>query len=172
MRINRYKLKHRAREGHRGAQLAERLLDRPDRLLGLILFGNNLVNFFAAFIWTVLALRVGGMMGAVAGTIPADAHCAGLCRSHAQDLGRGAAGETGADRKPHLLPAAEAAWAGRLGREPDRGVPGAPDRRAARQGRRAGPDPGRTSHPGDRVRRAAFPAGAGRCCWQCWNSKR
>ena len=69
MRINRYKLKHRAREGHRGAQLAERLLERPDRLLGLILFGNNLVNFFAAFIWTVLALRVGGMMGAVAGTI-------------------------------------------------------------------------------------------------------
>ena len=69
MRVNRYKLRHRAREGHRGAQLAERLLTRPDRLLGLILFGNNLVNFFAAFIWTVLALRVGGMMGAVAGTI-------------------------------------------------------------------------------------------------------
>jgi len=69
MRINRYKLKHRAREGHRGAQLAERLLGRPDQLLGLILFGNNLVNFFAAFIWTLLALRVGGMMGAVAGTI-------------------------------------------------------------------------------------------------------
>ncbi len=69
MRVNRYKLRHRAREGHRGAQLAERLLGRPDRLLGLILFGNNLVNFFAAFIWTVLALRVGGVMGAVAGTI-------------------------------------------------------------------------------------------------------
>ncbi|MDE0246171.1 MAG: CNNM domain-containing protein [Gammaproteobacteria bacterium] len=69
MRVNRYKLRHRAREGHRGALLAERLLSRPDRLLGLILFGNNLVNFFAAFIWTVLALRVGGMMGAVAGTI-------------------------------------------------------------------------------------------------------
>ena len=69
MRINRYKLKHRAREGHRGAQLAERLLNRPDRLLGLILFGNNLVNFFAAFIWTLLALRVGGVMAAVAGTI-------------------------------------------------------------------------------------------------------
>ena len=69
MRVNRYKLRHRAREGHRGARLAEQLLSRPDRLLGLILFGNNLVNFFAAFIWTVLALRVGGMMGAVAGTI-------------------------------------------------------------------------------------------------------
>lgn len=69
MRVNRYKLRHRAREGHRGARLAEQLLSRPDRLLGLILFGNNLVNFFAAFIWTVLALRVGGVMGAVAGTI-------------------------------------------------------------------------------------------------------
>ena len=69
MRVNRYKLRHRAREGHRGARLAEQLLSRPDRLLGLILFGNNLVNFFAAFIWTMLALRVGGVMGAVAGTI-------------------------------------------------------------------------------------------------------
>lgn len=69
MRVNRYKLRHRAREGHRGARLAEQLLGRPDRLLGLILFGNNLVNFFAAFIWTMLALRVGGVMGAVAGTI-------------------------------------------------------------------------------------------------------
>ena len=69
MRINRYKLKHRAREGHRGAQLAERLLARPDRLISLILFGNNLTHFYAAFIWTLLALRVGGVMGAVAGTI-------------------------------------------------------------------------------------------------------
>ena len=69
MRVNRYKLRHRAREGHRGAQLAERLLSRPDRLLGLILFGNNLVIFFAAFIWTLLALRMGGVMGAAAGTV-------------------------------------------------------------------------------------------------------
>jgi len=69
MRVNRYKLKHRAREGHRGARLAERLLERPDKLLGLMLLGNNLVIFFAAFIWTVLSLRVGGMMGAAAGTI-------------------------------------------------------------------------------------------------------
>ena len=69
MRVNRYKLKHRAREGNRGAKLAERLLSRPDRLLGLILFGNNLVIFFAAFIWTMLTLRVGGVMGAAVGTI-------------------------------------------------------------------------------------------------------
>ena len=69
MRVNRYKLRHRAREGHRGAQLAERLLSRPDRLLGLILFGNNLVIFFAAFIWTLLWLPIGGVMGAAAGTV-------------------------------------------------------------------------------------------------------
>ena len=69
MRINRYKLRHRARGGHRGAQLADRLLARPDRLISLILFGNNLTHFYAAFIWTLLALRVGGVMGAVAGTI-------------------------------------------------------------------------------------------------------
>ena len=69
MRINRYKLRHRARGGHRGAQLADKLLARPDRLISLILFGNNLTHFYAAFIWTLLALRVGGVMGAVAGTI-------------------------------------------------------------------------------------------------------
>ena len=69
MRVNRYKLRHRAREGHRGARLAEQLLSRPDRLLGLILLGNNLVIFFAAFIWTLLALRMGGVMGAAAGTV-------------------------------------------------------------------------------------------------------
>ena len=69
MRINRYKLRHRARGGHRGAQLADKLLARPDRLISLILFGNNLTHFYAAFIWTLLALRVGGVMGAIAGTI-------------------------------------------------------------------------------------------------------
>ncbi len=69
MRINRYKLRHRARGGHRGAQLADKLLARPDRLISLILFGNNLTHFYAAFIWMLLALRVGGVMGAIAGTI-------------------------------------------------------------------------------------------------------
>jgi len=60
MRLNRYRLRHKARDGHRGAQLAERLLQRPDRLIGLILLGNNLVNFTAVALVTVLALRVGG----------------------------------------------------------------------------------------------------------------
>jgi len=60
MRLNRYRLRHKARDGHRGAQLAERLLQRPDRLIGLILLGNNLVNFTAVALVTVLALRTGG----------------------------------------------------------------------------------------------------------------
>ena len=39
MSLNRYKLRHKARAGHRGAKLAEDLLQRPDRLIGLILLG-------------------------------------------------------------------------------------------------------------------------------------
>ncbi|MEF3193821.1 MAG: CNNM domain-containing protein, partial [Halothiobacillaceae bacterium] len=47
MTLNRYRMRHLAREGHRGAQLAQRLLERPDKLIGLILLGNNFVNVMA-----------------------------------------------------------------------------------------------------------------------------
>lgn len=60
MTLNRYRLRHRARAGHRGSRLAEELLERPDRLLGLILLGNNLVNFSASSLTTLIALRLGG----------------------------------------------------------------------------------------------------------------
>ena len=60
MSLNRYQLRHKAREGHRGAQLAEKLLKRPDRVLGLILLGNNLVNIMAASMVAVVAMRMGG----------------------------------------------------------------------------------------------------------------
>ena len=60
MRLNRYRLRHSARSGHRGARLAESLLARPDRLIGLILLGNNLVNIAAAQLVTFIALRLGG----------------------------------------------------------------------------------------------------------------
>jgi len=60
MRLNRYRLRHRAREGYRAAQLAEKLLERPDRLIGLILLGNNLVNFAAVALVTLVAMRIGG----------------------------------------------------------------------------------------------------------------
>jgi Mg2+/Co2+ transporter CorB len=60
MSLNRYRLRHLARSGHRGARLAEWLLQRPDRLIGLILLGNNTVNLTAAALVTILAQRFGG----------------------------------------------------------------------------------------------------------------
>ncbi len=60
MSLNRYRLRHQARSGHRGARVAEWLLQRPDRLIGLILLGNNAVNLAAATLVTILALRLGG----------------------------------------------------------------------------------------------------------------
>lgn len=58
--LNRYRLRHKARSGHRGARFAESLLQRPDRLITLILFGNNLVNFTAAVIAGAITLRLFG----------------------------------------------------------------------------------------------------------------
>ena len=69
MSLNRYQLRHKAREGHRGARLAEELLKRPDRLLGLILFGNNLANAALIAIVTLIAASVGGQP-AVAIAVP------------------------------------------------------------------------------------------------------
>jgi Mg2+/Co2+ transporter CorB len=60
MSINRYRLRHRAREGSRGAKAAENLLAAPDRLIGLILVCNNFVNSAAAAIVTVISLQLGG----------------------------------------------------------------------------------------------------------------
>ncbi|MAI42843.1 MAG: magnesium/cobalt efflux protein [Gammaproteobacteria bacterium] len=60
MRVNRFRLKHLANEGHRGARKASRLLKRPDRLLSLILIGNNFVNFTAASIATLLVIDLFG----------------------------------------------------------------------------------------------------------------
>lgn len=63
MSLNRYRLKHMADEGHRGANLTLKLLRRPDRLLGVILLGNNFVNIAASAIATILALRYFGEAG-------------------------------------------------------------------------------------------------------------
>ena len=65
MTLNRYRLRHRAAQGHKGAVLARNLLERPDRLIGLILLGNNFVNILASSLATVIALRIGGE-GAIA----------------------------------------------------------------------------------------------------------
>ena len=60
MTLNRYRLKHLADNGHKGAIRAAKLLQRPDRLIGLILLGNNFVNILASSLSTIIALRLGG----------------------------------------------------------------------------------------------------------------
>ena len=68
MTLNRYRLRHQAEDGHPGARLAEKLLNKPDRLIGLILLGNNFVNILASSLVTLIAIRFGGE-----GAIPAAA---------------------------------------------------------------------------------------------------
>lgn len=63
MTLNRYRMKSLARKGHRGARLASYLLERPDRLLGLILLGNNFVNILASAIASLIAMRYYGEAG-------------------------------------------------------------------------------------------------------------
>jgi Mg2+/Co2+ transporter CorB len=60
MALNRYRLKHLVRTGNRGARRAAQLLSRTDKLLGVILLGNNLVNTAAAALGTVIAFRALG----------------------------------------------------------------------------------------------------------------
>lgn len=67
--LNRYRLRHQAKEGHRGAKRASALLARPDRLLGTILVGNNFVNILASSIATVLAIKLWGEAGIAIATI-------------------------------------------------------------------------------------------------------
>ncbi len=69
MTLNRYRLRHHARAGNRSAKLIESLLARPDRLIGLILLGNNLVNIFAASLTTLIAIRIGGDSAIAAGAL-------------------------------------------------------------------------------------------------------
>ncbi len=64
MAINRYRLRHLAGQGHGGAKRVLALLERPDRLLGIILFGNNLVNLIAAPLFAYMGYRVAGSVGA------------------------------------------------------------------------------------------------------------
>lgn len=68
MSLNRYRLKHLRKTKHKGALRASALLERPDRLIGLILIGNNLVNIAASAIATVIAIRLYGDAGIVVAT--------------------------------------------------------------------------------------------------------
>ncbi len=68
MSINRYRMKHLARQGHGGARRAEALLERPDRLIGLVLLGNNLVNIAGSAVATVIGIRLMGDIGVIVAT--------------------------------------------------------------------------------------------------------
>ena len=63
MSINRYRLRHMVKSKHRGARRVEELLNRPDRLIGVILIGNNFVNILASSIATIIAIRLWGDSG-------------------------------------------------------------------------------------------------------------
>ena len=69
MSLNRYRLKHLVKENDKGAIRADKLLKRPDRLLGVILIGNKFVNILAASLTTVLCLNLFGDSGVVIGSI-------------------------------------------------------------------------------------------------------
>lgn len=63
MAVNRYRIKSLADNGHRSAALVLKLLQSPDKLLGTILFGNNVANIAASTLATVIGLRLFGDIG-------------------------------------------------------------------------------------------------------------
>ncbi len=60
MTLNRYRLRHLAKTKRRGAAQAQRLLQKPERLIGIILLGNNFVNVLAALVAGEIGYRLGG----------------------------------------------------------------------------------------------------------------
>lgn len=69
MSLNRYRLRHLADKKHKGAMRAFRLLQNPEKLIGLILLGNNFVNILASAIATVIGIRLFGEAGILIATI-------------------------------------------------------------------------------------------------------
>ena len=69
MSLNRYRLRHRAKTGNRGARLTEALLARPDRLIGLILLLSTVVNVVTPTLVGLITLRMGGDYLVAAGVI-------------------------------------------------------------------------------------------------------
>lgn len=69
MSLNRYRLRHQAKQGEPRAQYMVQMLLRPDRLLGVILLGNTFSNILASAVMTVLSIRYFGQWGVLLGTI-------------------------------------------------------------------------------------------------------
>ena len=64
--LNRYRLRHLVKKNHRGAKRAAALLERPDRLISVILIGNNLVNIFATIVAGIVTTHLFGEWATVA----------------------------------------------------------------------------------------------------------
>jgi len=58
MAINRYRLKHLVKEKNKSAKRVSRLLEKTDRLLGVILIGNNFTHTLSTALATVVAIRI------------------------------------------------------------------------------------------------------------------
>jgi Mg2+/Co2+ transporter CorB len=92
MTLNRYRLRHRAKQGNRAARRVEKLLRKPDRLISLVLIGNNLVNILASALGTIVGMRLYGNAG-VDCHRRADVRGAGVCRSAAKNHRRALPGK-------------------------------------------------------------------------------
>ncbi|CAK9885782.1 MAG: hypothetical protein XXXJIFNMEKO3_02196 [Candidatus Erwinia impunctatus] len=68
MTLNRYKLRHQSKHGNRAARRVEKLLRRPERLISLVLIGNNLVNILASALATIVGIRLYGDAGVAIAT--------------------------------------------------------------------------------------------------------
>jgi Mg2+/Co2+ transporter CorB len=69
MTLNRHWLHSQAQQGNRSARSTERLLLRPDRLIGIVLFGKIVVHVLAALVTATIAIRAGGSIGLVIGAV-------------------------------------------------------------------------------------------------------
>lgn len=69
MALNRYRLRHLVKHNNPAAIRTTELLERPDRLIGLILLGNNFVNLLASALATVVAIRLWGEAGILIATL-------------------------------------------------------------------------------------------------------
>jgi Mg2+/Co2+ transporter CorB len=63
MSINKYKMRHQAKLNNKGAKAAKKLLENPDKIIGVILLGNNLTNILITQIATLISLRLYGDIG-------------------------------------------------------------------------------------------------------------
>ena len=67
--VNRYRLRHLVKQNNRTAKIVQQLLERPDRLLGVILFCNTFANIFASAIATLIAIHYFGQTGVMLATV-------------------------------------------------------------------------------------------------------